>query len=297
MSEALRIGIMGTGALGTSLAQTLSMHGYSIHCVISQDQIRADHLSKKTGATYTVLLGKPLPEGIDILFLCIPDDAIAPVSSRLAKATATRDYAWQRVLVAHTSGALAAHVLDPLATSGALTLSFHPMQTFKREALTSFKGIYISLEGGDTAIAKASPIVHALDATPLVLTAREKVRYHTAAVVASNFAVAITSTAYEVLESIGIPHQDARNILAPLIQQTYANLDAHSPEQAITGPAIRGDLETLTGHLEELEIHLPKLIPLYTSLTLEIFRLAERTHRLTPTQLDTLTKRIKAFIP
>ena len=143
-----RIAIAGTGALGESLARSLEQAGFPIHCIISRNVETARELAEDVGAQFFVRLRDTLPEGIQVLFLCVPDDAITPTSHLLAELP----YAWTEVCVAHTSGALTATSLDALAEVGAQTFSFHPMQTFPKGQESEWKGIFVGIPSKITKI-------------------------------------------------------------------------------------------------------------------------------------------------
>lgn len=68
----------------------------------------------------------------------------------------------------------------------------------------------------------------------------------------------------QLLQEEGIPF----SILQTLIQTTAQKLQTHSPAQAQTGPALRGDLPTIERHLAFLSQKKPALLSLlYTLMT------------------------------
>jgi predicted short-subunit dehydrogenase-like oxidoreductase (DUF2520 family) len=116
----------------------------------------------------------------------------------------------------------------------------------------------------------------------LVLSAEDKPRYHLAASIASNFLVTLQSVVQQLLEGLDIDRATAREVMAPLIRGTLDNLTATSPEEALTGPILRGDLETVHKHGLALRRHAPHFVPVYASLALETVTLAVRSSRLDP---------------
>ena len=115
-----------------------------------------------------------------------------------------------------------------------------------------------------------------LGSIPLKLSAENKVLYHASAVFASNFLVAITGVAIEILGRINMGRSDALRLLSPLIQQTCTNLLRSGPELALTGPASRGDIQTIKRHAKALGNSSRDTYNLYLALTREAILLKVR---------------------
>jgi predicted short-subunit dehydrogenase-like oxidoreductase (DUF2520 family) len=62
----------------------------------------------------------------------------------------------------------------------------------------------------------------------------------------------VEAVAQRLLERAGLERDDAWAALAPLVRGTFEHLARGGPEAAITGPVVRGDVATLTRHLEAL---------------------------------------------
>ncbi len=290
-----RVSIIGTGAVGTTLAIALRDKGYPLHSIVSRRIEHARRLARLTGALHALVLPAPLADTADLSFLCVPDDAISATAVLLA-----RTGNWQNKVVAHTSGALTAEVLHPLGNAGAHLMSFHPVQTFaltsENESLSAhppFTDIYIGIEGDDVAVSLGKKIATDLGARDLVLDAAYKARYHLAAAIASNFFVTVMTMACDVLESIGMDRNEATALLRPLVTQTCTNVTTTPPEQVLTGPAARGDEKTLKKHVEAIQKHLPHYNLLYGSLLAETLDIAARTGRLSFEQSERIKENLK----
>jgi predicted short-subunit dehydrogenase-like oxidoreductase (DUF2520 family) len=179
-------------------------------------------------------------------------------------------------------------------------LSFHPVQSFTASTPPdAFEGIYIGLEGDAPALDVGRQLALDLGAHPFVLTAEAKPRYHLAASMASNFFVTLMALAGEVLADIGIDRPTGAALLRPLVEGTWRNLATQLPEEALTGPIARGDLDTLLRHTEALATHLPQLTPAYAALAAETVRVAVRGGHLAPDRaqhlLDTLHGALRPY--
>jgi predicted short-subunit dehydrogenase-like oxidoreductase (DUF2520 family) len=90
--------------------------------------------------------------------------------------------------------------------------------------------------------------------------------YHAGAVVVSNFFVALVDHGLRYFQALGADRKDALRAVLPLIRGTLANIESAGIPDALTGPIMRGDVQTVRGHLEALGDRAPGLLPLYREL-------------------------------
>lgn len=174
----------------------------------------------------------------ELIVLCVPDDSIADVSAR-----------YQGRAMVHTSGA---HASGILAGDGPKA-SMHPIQTVRTGAEPEvFHGIHVSLEGDPALVDMLKPLVTDIGALPLMVNAEQKKAIHLAAVMVSNFTVALHLLADDVLMESGVETSSA-TLFRALMDQTLANVRDVGAMDARTGPAVRADLETIRAHLEVLD--------------------------------------------
>jgi predicted short-subunit dehydrogenase-like oxidoreductase (DUF2520 family) len=74
---------------------------------------------------------------------------------------------------------------------------------------------------------------------------------HLAAVFANNFTNHLYTVANDILQTHGLSF----DLLKPLIAQTAQNIQHQLPAEMQTGPAVRGDMETIDMHLQLLREH------------------------------------------
>lgn len=276
--------IVGTGAVASSLAPALKRAGYPIAGIVSRDERKAKALAQQVDAPSAYAIDNDLACDAQLVFLCIPDDAI----SGLVQSLAGRQL-WTDKIISHTSGALSADILAPL---GIARMSFHPVQTFSNTAETSFSGIYIGIEGDAQAVELGTRITRDLGAHALVLSAQNKPRYHLAASIASNYTVTLVAIACDILESIGVSRNEAVALLRPLVTQTCTNVTTNVPEHVLTGPASRGDVKTLNMHLDAIQNNLSHLDPLYRELLKLTLNVAINGNRLSYEEVDSVLKKL-----
>lgn len=290
--------VIGAGAMGRVLAARLHECGYPVLGVISRTRDHAESLGRKVGARIFSNTPLDLPPATRLVVCCVPDGQIESVAERLSRVP----HAWRQTVVLHTSGALPASALQPLADEGARTLSFHPLQTVTpRSDAAVLDGVYAGIEGPAPAVAAGIEIAVSLGMRYLVLTAEAKPRYHLAASVASNFLVTLNAVVQQILLTLDLDRATAQEVMAPLIRGTLDNLAASTPEDALTGPIVRGDLETVRRHGVALRRYLPHLVPVYAALAMETVSLAVRSSALGPDEaeqmLDLIDKMVSIPIP
>lgn len=285
-SDSPPVAIVGAGAMGTALGKGLAACGYEIKAVLSRTQTSARDLSDRVDAPVASSSAEALPEDVRFVFLCVPDDAIEAVADSLA----TVRHPWEETIVAHTSGARTTDVLDALTQTGAATLSFHPIQSFTEDAgVRAWEDVVLSLEGDDRALVAGETLARALGSHLIVASKEEKLRYHCAAVLASNGLVALMGVVEELLAKVSSDMGSSSvDVVGPLVEQTLENVKCHEPDAALTGPVARGDEETVTAHLQMLASDAPHLIPFYLTLSTEMVRTAVRGGKLQPEQAERL---------
>ncbi len=98
-----------------------------------------------------------------------------------------------------------------------------------------------------------------------VVSSADRREIHVAAVSSCNFINHLLSTSYTYLEDKGIKS----NIMNPLIMETINKFFDRFPEETQTGPAKRGDQDTINKHISMLAQH-PDMLALYQLFTKQI---------------------------
>lgn len=233
--------LLGRGRLGTSLAGALDAAGIPQRSVPARER-------ERVRAT--------LEEGPSLVVLAVPDAAIRVTAEAVLAAAGPR-----RSPVVHLSGALGEAELRALSDAGFETGSFHPFLPFSEARPPEFFagatiGVQASSEG---LLAQLSDLARAIGAQPRQVEEAQRVLYHAAAVMASNYLVALASQAAGLLEEIGWDREAALAALLPLMAGTVDNLKADGLPNALSGPLRRGDAATIGKHIEALSATAPPL--------------------------------------
>ena len=244
--------VFGSGAVGTALARALPEAGVRVVATWSR--------SRRTQL--------PALGGVDLVFLAVSDDAIAPLCEQL--------YVTVDQLVVHLAGALDLSPLDAARRQQARVGSLHPLRAIGPGDRFRGAAAGITADTRDTA-RHLSRLARRLGMSPVEVPARARPLYHAAAVLAAGAQVTLFSQAVRLFRSA--THStaaQARAALLPLSRSALDRLRTLPPEMAITGPAARGDLKTIAAHREAL----PKyVLPLYDELTRVAIALRRKPRR------------------
>ncbi len=265
--------IVGAGRLGTTLAAALVRRGWTLEAVVDRDARAARRSRRLLGRGRASTSPAAAAAAKGLVIVAVPDDSIGRAAAALAGAGGS----WTGRVVLHTSGLVPSAALAPLGCRGAAVGSLHPIQAFPRRDLPAsvFAGVTWGLEGDAAAVETGCRIVRSLRGRVLLLAAGDKPLYHAACALASNALVALEWTAAGLLEGAGLDAPTAAAALEPLLQGTLQNVKSLGLEGALTGPILRGDVETVRRHLEALRGR-PEERAVYAALGKRILRLAAK---------------------
>jgi predicted short-subunit dehydrogenase-like oxidoreductase (DUF2520 family) len=199
-----------------------------------------------------------------VVFITTPDDAIEATCSAIAE---NRGFDKGAVVV-HSSGALSSDILSSAIECQASVASLHPLQSFAsvEQAVKILPGSYCAVEGDESALAVVRRLVEDLGGIYLEIGTEGKTLYHAAAVVASNYLVALLDVAIALNRLAGMPPDVSFKALLPLIEGTLKNIGSKGIPQALTGPIARGDQGTVRAHLKAIGESSAELVTIYKTL-------------------------------
>lgn len=268
-----RIGVVGAGRLGASLAVALARASYQVTVIGSARVESARAVAAAVGADVVATADlAEVPGACDLIFLAVPDDAIETVAARLPVDGHHE--------IVHCSGAFGLEVLRPVTIVGARVGCLHPLQSFPSPTPEPerFRGISCGVEGEEPLGRLLQATVLDLGARPILLEGVDRAFYHAAAVFASNDVIALMSAARRAWALAGLPAESARQALAPLLLSTARALSEMDLKEALTGPVTRGDVRTVETHLAALAAE-PSLEELYRRLAAELLKVSPPADR------------------
>lgn len=236
----MKIVLIGAGNVGYHLGKALHRAGEEIVQVYSRQVQKARALANLTESEYTTDLKQIRRDG-DLYLLAVKDDAIRTVAVQLSGQVGHN-------LIVHTSGSV------PGATFRDCGFSrygiFYPLQTFTIGKEPDFSKIpFIVQANRPDDLEQLKQLAAGLGADSYCLTDEQKAILHVAAVFTNNFTNYLYQVARTILEREKIPF----SLLLPLAEETVDKLKMGSPAEMQTGPARRGDQETIRRHLALLD--------------------------------------------
>lgn len=192
---------------------------------------------------------KDLPE-CDLILITVQDQMIQEVSEMLVS---------NQAVVTHTSGASDTNLLATHKHRGV----FYPLQTFSKNSQLDWKSIPVCWEAHTT---KAEKMIQSFGellgvSTMLSLDLQKRTVLHLTAVMVNNFGNSLFQLSHQLLQKNQLDFE----ILKPLILETAKKIKDQTPLESQTGPARRGDMDTIEKHISILEDK--TLIKLYKTFT------------------------------
>lgn len=264
MTAPLRIGVIGAGRVGTVLATALRAAGHEIVAAAGESDASRTRIE-------TMLPGVPVAKptavarGCDVLLLTVPDDMLGNVVESLAGAGVLRPGQF----VVHTSGRHGLAVLAPAVALGARPVALHPALTFTGTDvdLPRLAGCVFGVTAPAAEQELAERLVGDLGGRIMWVPEERRSLYHAALAHGANHLVTLVSQAMEMLAAAGV--QDAgvspADTLRPLLEAALSNALTYG-DAALTGPIVRGDVETVRAHLRELAGATPQDLPSYVAM-------------------------------
>lgn len=246
----LGVGVLGPGRVGAVLASGLRSVGHEVVGVSTASENSRDRVD-------ALLPGVPMIEPRDVVeraelvLVTVPDDVIAEVVDGLAELGA-----WQPgQLVVHCAGRFGTSVLEPARKAGAIPMALHPAMTFTGTSvdLPNLVDTAFAVTAPSPVLPIAQALVVELGGDPMVIAEEHRALYHAAMSHAANHAAVLIAQASQLLSIAGVTNPG--QALSHLVQASvdYAWRSGENAVNSMTGPVVRGDVETVHAHLTALE--------------------------------------------
>ena len=248
------IAVIGTGNLAFHICNVLKKEGFNLQLIIGRNKTKVAEIGKKFKVSYTNQISL-IPENIDLIFVCVKDDAVEEVIKSIKTDVSNR-------IIIHTSGSLAIDVIKKKTKNAGV---FYPVFSFNKNRNVNFKKIPVLIE---TSKGKAqqtiSKMAQIITDNVISVNSEQRKKIHLAAVISNNFVNYLYTVAEDFLKENKLPF----NLLVPLITDAALRLQDNQPSKMQTGPALRGDKNILNKHLEMLKNK--EIIKIYTLLSKQI---------------------------
>lgn len=245
----MKVVLIGSGNTATALGKKIKDAGHTILQVYSRRLINATELADQLGCAATDRWNEIMTHA-ELYLVALSDKALTDLSNH-----------WQtkKGIVVHTAGGVSKDVLKNVARNYGV---LYPLQSLRKEK-KEYDTIPLLVDASsedDLALIKdfaegISTLVREADET-------YRMHLHVAAVVVNNF----TNHLYTLAEEYCNHSNVSFELLKPLIIETAERIQYFSPAMMQTGPASRGDNNTLVKHMDLLKDH-TSLLTLYKQLT------------------------------
>lgn len=250
------IHLIGTGHVAWNLAKAFQEAGIPIGMIWSRTSAHARDFADEFHTIAAESL-EALKQTSGLILICVPDHAIKDMI-QACEAAGLEDQ-----LVCHTSGATSLDVFSPNWHHAGV---FYPLQTLTKGHVRDFSTIPILLSARNQGVMEQiSLYARTLSKHVAQVSDQDRVRLHLAAVMVNNFVFHLVDKAFDEVERHGLDPA----YLHPLLEETVRKVIEHRGERVQTGPAIRGDINSLVAHLKLLADN-PGLAGLYRKLSRSI---------------------------
>lgn len=233
--------LIGAGNVAWNLGKNLAAQGTKVAQVFSRDLKNARALADTLSCPATDKLQELLPLDDCLYLIAVKDDQIANV------AAAVSYLSHPRRALAHTSGAVSSQVLAAHSENYGV---FYPLQSLSRERIIDFVGVPLCIYAPQAALQdELAQLAKKISEQVNIVNDEERKVLHVAAVFVNNFANHLFAVGKQIVESADLSF----DLLRPLIAETAAKVMTKSPDDMQTGPASRGDQQTMLAHLRYLQ--------------------------------------------
>ena len=244
----LRVGVIGAGRVGAVLGAALARAGHQVvgvTAVSDLSRLRAEALLPGV----PVVDVPTVVQGVELVLVAVPDDAMGPlIASLAANGHVTAGQFW-----AHPSGRHGIDVLRPAIDAGAGAVAIHPVMTFTGTSVDLAR--LADCPFGVTASPGLRPVAEALvvemGGDPVWVPDEHRATYHAALSYGANYLITLVAQSLELLHAAGI--EAPQRLIAPLLSASLDNA-LRLGDQALTGPVMRGDADSVAAHLQAIEL-------------------------------------------
>jgi predicted short-subunit dehydrogenase-like oxidoreductase (DUF2520 family) len=265
MQESYNIALIGAGNLAWHLGPAFENCGHRISLVYNRNRKNANRLMERL---YQAELKRNLNfsnDPVDLIIMAVTDSVIQEIVSEIVLP--------EDCQLIHTSGCQPLGILEKSAAAHFGVL--YPLQTFSKGTTLDFRETPVFLESSsESGMEQLIRLAKGLSKKIYQINSTQRRTIHLAAVISTNFSNHLFTIAKKLLEEKHIDFDLLQPIAYTMIQKVFTL----GPEAGQTGPAVRGDLETMDLHMELLERR-KDLMEIYSMMSKHIFETCKKAKR------------------
>lgn len=248
----MQIVLIGSGNAATALGHLCYRGGNKILQVFGRNRDSTTELAKVLEAE-PVFAWEAITREADLYIVALPDSVVPTIYEH---------FTLQKGLVVHTAGAVPMDALKKVARNYGV---LYPLQSLHKKIM-AYSNIPLLVDGNTTedktliadfAATLSGKVGYAND--------EQRAKMHVAAVWVNNFANHLYTIAWDYCAREGLDF----SLLLTMMEQTVNRIHIGKPADFQTGPAIRGDDQTMQKHITLME-GMPEAQALYSQLSAAI---------------------------
>ncbi|MCB0478263.1 MAG: DUF2520 domain-containing protein [Crocinitomicaceae bacterium] len=241
--------IVGTRNMAENLIRAFQTAVIPVIGVFGRNEERIHHLTTTYSLSRITNLGNIDKESLVIL--AVSDDAVEDISSQVDP----------EAKVVHTSGSVPMNAIQ-VANRGV----FYPLQTMTSDRKIDFFKVPVLIEAENEALLLDLKMMATRMTDKLhVIDSEQRKRIHLGAVILNNFVTELVKLSGDYMNQIGVDQK----LLNPLLEETVEKIKDLGPAKSLTGPARRGDKQTIQSHLEMLDGDLKEVYQTLSNIILK----------------------------
>ena len=288
----VKIGFIGAGKVGKALGLYFQNHQIPVAGYCSRTHRSAKAAAELTGTECFASI-QELADVCSILFLTTSDQALADVDHQVSNLLRCHEIASGKVWL-HVSGAHPSACLSGIQAAGCAVGSMHPLQSFgdPQESAKMLEKTHFSIEGMPQALQKMTVILTKTGGKYNKISTEQKALYHAGACILSNYLVTLLDSGMHFMEAAGMNRDTLFRAVFPLIEGTLKNVRQKGTVEALTGPIVRGDFNTVAVHWKAIREKLPGEAEFYREMALKTVAMVEG-QKLTHKQAEQFRRQFK----
>lgn len=263
----MKVGFIGAGKVGNTLGKYFEQNNIELTGYYDTDiNVALEAADFTRSGMYTSL--SELVKSSDMIFITTTDSTIENVWGDV------KELSIENKIFCHCSGALSSDIFKGIEEKGAFGYSIHPLFSCSSKT-SSYKNLYdalITIEGSKERLSEVEELFKGLGNKTKIIDSSQKIKYHAAAVFASNQTIALAGQAADILEQCGFTRYEAIKSILFLMGHAIENIEIQGLAEALTGPVERNDIVTVQKHLQVLSEEEKRI---YISLSRKLVEIAK----------------------
>lgn len=265
----MQIGFIGAGRVGVSLGKYLKEKGRKVGGYYSLSPKSARWAAAFTETSYYESL-QEIISSCDMILFTVPDGAIARVWEEAEPYVSGK-------IVGHCSGLHSSKIFSNTGSKEFYAYSIHPLfaVSSKEHSWKELSEILFTIEGDEKYLHTIEEMFTQMGNRTRIISAENKIKYHAAAALSSNYMTALFFMAQNLFLECGFEEKEAAEELYQLAKGNLDHILEQGCAEALTGPLERNDLETVTRHISALN---PEMQKVYRANAGYLIQVAEKKH-------------------